>query len=556
MGKVIINQGKTNTLVITIPAKGDVDWAAQIRQAFQDICDHDHTGGIKGKKITGDALADNTITINNIDLSSVNLNTFLDIQDGTTIPSGSILMWSEENQEWYPTGGQNMGTASNVYVITNDTDLNGYDPTPGDILYVDSQGQSNPFNNGVVGAADFSFYNKNLKGVKIISNNIPLVMAELNECKIISNHSVILNGNVNNSDLHAQTLLDTSTTVSVISNSQGFFHQLNLTSASTTIAASSKIEATEGIISLSGTPSFSGTTSDPVTILDGRVCVKKMPNSITLDDKDALQNIDDTGWLSGQEGAKKFGALPVLTTEGDLTVSPDEALSPSNYGKFPWSSNILTDNIHIGATNPDGIWRSTQVYSEIQPTATYLKIGVSDGSFGGGNGSLMNFYQWTGNSTGGWYPTRMICNTPATFNAPSAAQNNFGYDFTVNYKAKFDDDLSVAGTFSNTSDYRLKDNITSLQNASSLLMQLNPCRYTWKKDGKEDIGFVAHEVQEVLPDLVVGEKDALKEDGSIKAQGIAYVKLTALLTASLKEALLKIDSLEERIKELENKEIK
>ena len=315
MGKVIINQGKTNTLVITIPAKGDVDWAAQIRQAFQDICDHDHTGGIKGKKITGDALADNTITINNIDLSTVNLNTFLNIQDGTTIPSGSVLLWSEENQEWYPSTIQNLNSSSNVYVISNDTELNGYDPTPGDIVYVDSQGQANPFNNGVVGAADFSFYNKNLKGVKIISNNIPLVMAELNECKIMSNqavtlasvvtnseiratnitiqgifensqansggYNIILDGaNVQSSSLQGSQLQDTATT-NAINYSQGFFHKINLTSASTTIAASSKIEASQGILSLSGTPSFSGTTTKPVTIVNQEIRTQVLPESGT-----------------------------------------------------------------------------------------------------------------------------------------------------------------------------------------------------------------------------------------------------------------------------------
>ena len=129
---------------------------------------------------------------------------------------------------------------------------------------------------------------------------------------------------------------------------------------------------------------------------------------------------------------------------------------------------------------------------------------------------------------------------------------NFTYT-AGSFSAVFSDNISVAGT-TVTSDYRLKDNVTSLQNASSLLMQLNPCRYMWKEKGKEDIGFIAHEVQEVLPEIVYGEKDGLKEDGSIEAQGIDYSKLTSLLTASMKEALVKIDALEARIKELEDKE--
>lgn len=332
MGDVIINQGKTNTLVITLPAKGDVDWASKVRQAFQDLCDHDHTGGIKGKKITGDALADNTITINNIDLSSVNLNTFLNIQEGTNVPSGSVLLWSEENQEWYPSTIQNVNSSSNVYVITNDTDLNGYDPTPGDVLYVDSQGQSNPFTNGVSGAADFSHYNKNLKGVKIISQH-PLVMDELDECKIMGISNVTLSNSVNNSEvrstqnitiqshfnnsqansgayniildgsivqnssLQGTQLQDTSTTNN-INFSQGFFNQINLTSASTTIATNSKIEAASGIVSLSGTPSFSGTTSKPVTIVNQEVRTQVLPETAIAND---ILKYDGSSWVADSD---------------------------------------------------------------------------------------------------------------------------------------------------------------------------------------------------------------------------------------------------------------
>lgn len=302
MGDVIINQGKTNTLVITLPAKGDVDWASKVRKAFQDICDHDHTGGIKGKKITGDALADNTITINNIDLSSVNLNTFLDIADGTTIPSGSVLLWSEENQEWYPSTIQNVNSSSNVYVITNDTDLNGYTPTPGDILYVDSQGQPNAFTNGVVGAADFSHYTKNLKGVKIISNDIPLVMAELDECKIMASQDITLQSTVNNSQVNSGAykiildgcnvrysslqggqLADTDTS-NGIRYSQGFFDRLNITSNSTVIYDTSKIEAARGILSLAGYPPFSGTTTKPVTIVNQEVRTQVLPETASTNE--------------------------------------------------------------------------------------------------------------------------------------------------------------------------------------------------------------------------------------------------------------------------------
>ena len=48
---VIINEGNTSKLIITIPAKGDTDWAGIFQAAMQVISDHDHSGNGKGAKI-------------------------------------------------------------------------------------------------------------------------------------------------------------------------------------------------------------------------------------------------------------------------------------------------------------------------------------------------------------------------------------------------------------------------------------------------------------------------------------------------------------------------
>ena len=66
-------------------------------------------------------------------------------------------------------------------------------------------------------------------------------------------------------------------------------------------------------------------------------------------------------------------------------------------------------------------------------------------------------------------------------------------------------------------------------------------------------GFIAHEVQEVVPEAVTGEKDAVGPDGRPKYQGIDQSKIVPLLTAALQEAISKIEQLETRIQTLENK---
>jgi hypothetical protein len=118
-----------------------------------------------------------------------------------------------------------------------------------------------------------------------------------------------------------------------------------------------------------------------------------------------------------------------------------------------------------------------------------------------------------------------------------------------------------AGTISQTgaatvnygsgSDYRLKENIQPMSGALSKVALLKPCTYTWKVDGTNGQGFIAHELQEVVPDAVVGEKDAVNEDGSIKTQMVDTSLLVATLTAAIQELKAIVDTQAEQIKALQ-----
>lgn len=105
-----------------------------------------------------------------------------------------------------------------------------------------------------------------------------------------------------------------------------------------------------------------------------------------------------------------------------------------------------------------------------------------------------------------------------------------------------------------SSDYRLKENITEITDGITRVKQLNPSRFNFIADPNTTVdGFIAHEVQPIIPEAVSGEKDAVNEDGSFKPQGLDLSKLVPLLTAALQESIAKIESLETRIAQLESK---
>jgi hypothetical protein len=107
-----------------------------------------------------------------------------------------------------------------------------------------------------------------------------------------------------------------------------------------------------------------------------------------------------------------------------------------------------------------------------------------------------------------------------------------------------------ATTYATSSDYRLKQNVTPMTGALSKLSQLKPVTYKWKYDNSDGQGFIAHELQEIFPDAVHGEKDAVEtyidEDGNeqtrIKPQGIDTSFLVATLTAAIQELNAKVDA--------------
>jgi hypothetical protein len=113
----------------------------------------------------------------------------------------------------------------------------------------------------------------------------------------------------------------------------------------------------------------------------------------------------------------------------------------------------------------------------------------------------------------------------------------------------------ITNTGSNTayntsSDHRLKENVQPMQNALGVVAQLKPVTYNWKIDGSAGQGFIAHELQAVIPDAVTGEKDAVDKDGKPKYQGVDTSFLVATLTAAIQEQQKMIEELKQEVAKL------
>jgi hypothetical protein len=124
------------------------------------------------------------------------------------------------------------------------------------------------------------------------------------------------------------------------------------------------------------------------------------------------------------------------------------------------------------------------------------------------------------------------------------SSSNMGAYIDGNEKFRF----ATGGTFHATndviafsttpSDKKLKTNVKDIEYGLDTIMKLNPKQYDWKKDNRKDIGFIAQEVEEVIPEIV---KDNEWFDDKIKTMD--YEKLTAVLIKAVQEQQKQIEEL-------------
>jgi hypothetical protein len=144
-----------------------------------------------------------------------------------------------------------------------------------------------------------------------------------------------------------------------------------------------------------------------------------------------------------------------------------------------------------------------------------------------------------------------------TNNTTSSAGN--GNEFqTFRYNGTQIGSITMSNTngtsYNTSSDYRLKENVDYSWNATTRLKQLKPCRFNWISDDTNTLedGFLAHEVQSIVPNAVTGTKDQMenyeddegKTQQRIKSQQLDHTKLVPLLVKTIQELEARITALE------------
>ena len=281
-------------------------------------------------------------------------------------------------------------------------------------------------------------------------------------------------------------------------------------------------------------------------------------------------NFNGTGSLAERMRIGSNGNLIVGVSGGNTGLILRQATSVDRFQIFVGSgSPYIADDNYIKSYNTD-------LHFLAGPTGSDERMRITTG----GDvliGALTNPGTYkTAIVTGGYDALYVSQGISPGGHAIKANRNGDGDVIFISRSGTNVGSISVSGSstsYNTSSDYRLKEDLLPIKNALERLEQLNPINFAWKIDGKRVDGFIAHELAEVIPEAVTGEKDAteeievspeiLDEDGNILEeavfetrdvyQGIDQSKIIPLLVAAMQEQNKVLEELKAEIKILKNK---
>jgi hypothetical protein len=281
--------------------------------------------------------------------------------------------------------------------------------------------------------------------------------------------------------LNDSNITDTGTVVSVNSNTA--------VTGSFTVTIGSAVEfqvtntgvnlgnALTDIHNVTGSLRVTGSVADPAMIVAGNTVM--------------------TGSLTVTGGVTTATELQVTTTGVNLGNISTDVHNVTGSLRVSGSSTIVGNTAITGSTNITGSLTVTTTGTELQVTSTGVNLGNIVTDVHNVTGSLLVSGSLTVSGT------------------------------------------TTTTTLVETSALRYKENISDIQSAD-VIYQLRPVSFDWKSNHKPDIGFIAEEVNSLIPILT-----ELNEDGEV--EGVKYSKITTLLTKIVQNHLQEINTLKSNI---------
>ena len=362
--------------------------------------------------------------------------------------------------------------------------------------------------------------------------------------------------------------------------------------------------AAQGTTADNALPKSGGTMTGDINIADGDSIFFGASNDLEISHSGSLSRIEDRGTGSLKiitngtsidlRGGADNNDMAIFTSNGasELYHNGTKKLETASSGVDVTGTLEVTGAIRAkGGSYSSGTDSGTvsialdkgeYIYSD---DSNYLRKIIGHDSSGaieiGQSGTaLINAINLTAGSSGAiTAKSQLIADkdtTTSTANATIISKGSVdtttGYN-PQNYHITFQDgggttrgsisSSHYATIYSTSSDYRLKEDIQPITNATATVLSLKPCNFRWTNGGERNNGFIAHELQEVVPEAVTGTKDGTYTEEYVvepavegvseavmgtrelpEYQGVDQSKLVPLLVKTIQELEARITALE------------
>jgi hypothetical protein len=294
---------------------------------------------------------------------------------------------------------------------------------------------------------------------------------------------------------------------------------------------------------LSASPTLTGTLTVPTVTSPSATALTIQSAGTTAMTVDTSQNVG-IGTTSPSSFASKLVVVTSDNTNGVIASAATALVRIGGYSSGKSAGYIEALNTAQSAFSP--LWFGGSILQFATSGSEAMRIDSSGNLLVGTTSQINGSYNSVLNLKGGNINGIVIQTTAANWNPLTVLTTSGTLCGSISSN-------NTSISFNATSDYRLKTNVAPINSGLATVAALNPVTYSWISDSSAGEGFIAHELAEIIPHAVTGEKDAVNEDGSIKPQGVDYSKIVVHLVAAIQELSAKNDSLMARVAALEGK---
>jgi hypothetical protein len=296
---------------------------------------------------------------------------------------------------------------------------------------------------------------------------------------------------------------------------------------------------------------------------------------VATDANFAVQNTSSTVQLQGiNDAANAFTTIDIAGNPIKFSANGSESMRIDSSGNVGIKNTSPTSLLHLGSNATDsaidiGFQNSSRHYTVKTESGNFIlkdesaaaerwRIDSSGRMTNGFDGSsYSSFLQVAGNSISGGVvnfidPDVSVATSNhilrCTFSVDTDSQGKFiaFYDGGGNIGSVSQNGASSV-LFNTTSDERLKENIVDASSQLDVIKNVKVREFDWKSSSKHDIGMIAQELKDVIPNVVIEGGDDVTEEPF----GVDYGKLTPYLIKAIQEQQTIIEDLKSRIETLE-----